>query len=787
MQSARRLRLLLAAGSFVLGAFPAFAQRVIATIPVDIEPQNTAVDSTTNTIYVVTNCGSDPDCAGNGTVTVIDGATNGVASVSVGTFPNAVAVNSVTHKAYVVNSCADPSCIGFGTVTVIDGVTLATTTVTVGSDASGVAVNPVTNKIYVTNQCGSDLSCNTYTGSVTVIDGVTLATTSVAVGSTPSAPVVNPVTNKIYVANACGNDPTCNAPSGTVTVIDGATRATTTVSVGSEPVSADVNPLTNKVYVVNACGGDPSCGGNGTVTVIDGATLTTASVPTGLNPNLVAVNPATNKIYVLNQCTGSCQNHVGSVTVIDGTTLATSQVGVEQGPLSLGINSAANKIYVLNYCGIVPPCLTGAVTVIDGATLATTNVGVGAGSASPVALGINSVTNRVYVPNFFDNTVSVVDGTPPPALQFVSLAPCRVVDTRDPDGPFGGPPISGHTSRSFPLSQGNCNIPATAAAYSLNVTVVPPGRLGYLTIWPSGQRRPVVSTMNSLDGRIKANAALVPAGSSGAVSVYVSDTSNVVLDIDGYFAPVGDSTLAFYPLTPCRVVDTRNPNGDLAGPFLNGNHERDFPVLESACIPPGVTPAAYSFNFTVVPHPAGQRLGYLTVWPAGDPRPTVSTLNNPTGTIVANAALVPAGLGGEVAVYPSGNTDLVIDINGYFAPADTGGLSLYAVPPCRVLDTRLLGGAFSGTLPVPVAIQPCGISSLAHAFVLNGTVVPAGTLGYLTLWPDGEQQPVASTLNATDGAITSNMAIVPTDNGSIDAFASALTDLVLDIFSYFAP
>ena len=75
----------------------------------------------------------------------------------------------------------------------------------------------------------------------------------------------------------------------------------------------------------------------------------------------------------------------------------------------------------------------------------------------------------------------------------------------------------------------------------------------------------------------------------------------------------------------------------------------------------------------------------------------------------------------------------------------------------------------------------------AQGYDLNATVVPSGPLGYLTLWPDGLGQPVVSTLNAPDGAITSNMAIVPTDNGSIDAYASALTQLILDISSYFAP
>src|ERR1019366_10202879 len=112
---------------------------------------------------------------------------------------------------------------------------------------------------------------------------------------------------------------------------------------------------------------------------------------------------------------------------------------------------------------------------------------------------------------------------------------------------------------SFPIpQQPTCKIPTTAAAYSLNVTLVPiqNGPVSYLTIWPAGEDQPVVSIMNSLDGRIKANAAIVPAGYQEAVSVFVSNTTNVVIDIDGYFAPASGSTLAFYPVTPCRVLDT---------------------------------------------------------------------------------------------------------------------------------------------------------------------------------------------------------------------------------------
>ena len=256
-------------------------------------------------------------------------------------------------------------------------------------------------------------------------------------------------------------------------------------------------------------------------------------------------------------------------------------------------------------------------------------------------------------------------GLNPIPWQFVPVTPCRVVDTRNAPGDFGGPPLQGGTYRNFPLPQGACNIPATATAYSLNVTVVPSGRLGYLTIWPAGKNQPLVSTMNSPDGRTKANAAIVPAGASGGVNIYVSHTTNVVLDIEGYFTPVNSSTLAFYPLPPCRVLDTRNNNGALGGPYLSANHERDFPVLESTCIPSNAHAAAYSMNVTVVP--IHGTLGYLTVWPTGEQQPYVSTLNNPTGTVVANAAIVPAGNGGEISAYPSNDTHLVVDINGYFA------------------------------------------------------------------------------------------------------------------------
>ena len=88
-------------------------------------------------------------------------------------------------------------------------------------------------------------------------------------------------------------------------------------------------------------------------------------------------------------------------------------------------------------------------------------------------------------------------------------------------------------------------------------------------------------------------------------------------------------------------------------------------------------------------------LNYLTIWPTGQTQPNVSTLNAPTGTVVANAAIVPAGTTGQVSVFAYDDSNVILDINGYFAPPGPGGLALHTVVPCRVIDTR--PNAFNGT------------------------------------------------------------------------------------------
>jgi hypothetical protein len=419
--------------------------------------------------------------------------------------------------------------------------------------------------------------------------------------------------------------------------------------------------------------------------------------------------------------------------------------------------------------------------------------GIGGGPQGQLGAGLPGTADSMPVFNYAGRVNgSAATGPVPGALtnvglRFIPLHPCRVVDTRNPNGPLGGPQISGGGTRTFTIP-GTCGVPSAAEAYSFNVAVVPAaGQLGFLTVWDTGQPQPLASTVNSIDGRVKSNAAIVPAGVGGAVSIFATNPTDVVLDINGYFVTSADPTaLAFFPVTPCRIADTRQGTVPIGGPSLSGGETRTFPVRSSAC-PIPASAQAYSLNFAVVPH---EPLGFLSAWPTGQSKPDVASVNAPTGTTTANAAIVGAGAAaGSIDIFASNPTDLVIDINGYFAPMAAGGLSLYNVSPCRVLDTRDPAGAppFNGQLNVPIANTYCGVPAAARAEVLAAAVVPAGPLGFLTLWPEGQAQPTVATLNAVDAAITSNLALVPTTNGSISAFASNPTHLVLDVFGYFAP
>jgi hypothetical protein len=504
-----------------------------------------------------------------------------------------------------------------------------------------------------------------------------------------------------------------------------------------------------------------------TIDVVAPPAISQAFAPTSVAPNtnstlaITLSNPADNDValsaiaFTETLAPGLSITSNGGVSQCGGTFTTTS-------PGSVALTGAS--IPVGGQCQFSVAVAASAAGSYTATTSAVTSLNGGTGSTASATLTV-------------DPTLT--------GLSFVPVTPCRIADTRNPAGPFGAPFLHGQAAaRAFAIPSSLCGIPTTAQAYALNMTVVPHGPLGFLTAFPCGQPQPLASNLNSIDGRVKAVAAILPAGTNGAACFFASNDTELVLDINGYFVPDTDTTaMSFYPMAPCRLVDTRLAAGPLGGPSLVGSVIRNFPLLTSPCNIPA-TARAYSLNYTAVPQGP---LGFLTTWPAGQTQPLVSTLNAITGAVTANGAIVPAGTNGDISVFVTQASDLVIDVNGYFAPPGPGGLSLHNLAPCRVLDTRNPAGSlpFNGAKDLNVAAAACGAPASAQSYVVNATVVPTGPLGFLTLWPQGATQPLVSTLNAIDGAVTSNLAIVPAANGSISIFGSNPTHLVMDISGYF--
>jgi hypothetical protein len=254
------------------------------------------------------------------------------------------------------------------------------------------------------------------------------------------------------------------------------------------------------------------------------------------------------------------------------------------------------------------------------------------------------------------------------------LSPCRLVDTRLTNGSLGGPILSANTTRTFPMSSSPCLAAAQSAqAYALNITVVPNGPLGFVTVWPTGQSQPVVSHMNSLEGWVLANGAVVKAGTSGSLNVYATDSTHIVIDVTGYFGPSAPSGNVFTTVNPCRAINNEPFNLLVDGQLMP--KQRDFGI-PGDCTGPGLNVTALAANFTIKPT---QSIGFLTVWPTGLPLPLASLLNAVQGEVVGNIGIIPAGavnLNQEnkiTAEINAGSGYLHADVAGYFVKGTSGG------------------------------------------------------------------------------------------------------------------
>jgi hypothetical protein len=243
------------------------------------------------------------------------------------------------------------------------------------------------------------------------------------------------------------------------------------------------------------------------------------------------------------------------------------------------------------------------------------------------------------------------------------LTPARILDTRDGTG--GGLRLGPGASLDLQVS-GRGGVPSSGAkAAVLNVVATGTTASSYVTVFPTGEPRPVASTLNFNGGDTVANRVMAKLGTGGRVTIYNNaGSADVVVDVGSWYtdATVVGSAGGYTSLTPARILDTRDGTGGVTGP-VGGGTTAGVQVTGRGGVPAtGVS--AVIVNVTVT-QPAGA--GFLTVFPTGTARPFISDVNYAAGETRPNLVVVKLGTGGQVSIFPQVDTHVTFDVAGWFS------------------------------------------------------------------------------------------------------------------------
>ena len=319
-------------------------------------------------------------------------------------------------------------------------------------------------------------------------------------------------------------NPTATGDSGSydVVVTDGfsqtvaSTAATLTVNSTAAPVASNNGPIcVGQTLQLSA-------------STISGATFSwtgpNSFTSNQQNPSIASAGLAAAGAYSVTATVAGCVSPVAMTSAVvnsspDSTITAPSSVCSNSGGHGASVPDAgvgATYTWSITNGSITGGAGTRSITFLAGASGSVTlNVTVQHGGCS--SMGSKNVP---------------IDSTCP--ASFFTVTPCRVADTRDPAGPYGGPALSAGVERTFVFA-GRCSIPATAKAVSLNVTVTQPAAPGFVVLYPGGSPAPTVSAINFRAGQTRANNAIVPLGTGGTLAVQSAAPTHFILDVNGYF------------------------------------------------------------------------------------------------------------------------------------------------------------------------------------------------------------------------------------------------------------
>jgi len=353
----------------------------------------------------------------------------------------------------------------------------------------------------------------------------------------------------------------------------------------------------------------------------------------------------------------------------------------------------------------------------------------------------------------------------PTAATPVAVAPLRLLDTRS-----GAIPASGSTTTVHVT--GLDGVPADAQAVFLNVTATAATARGFITVWAAGAPRPGTSNLNvDIANQTIPNMVVSPVGAGGDVSIFVQNSTHLVVDVTGY-VPTG---IGYTSLTPTRAIDTRE------GVRPADASTTTVKVTDVAGAPIGATSVILNVTAT---NTGGA--GFITVYPAGADRPTTSNLNvDHVGETRANLVIVPIGPDGTVSLFTQTSADLVVDVFGFFSPE----ANYNSVQPAqRLLDSRIAPSTkpatdsttmvrIAGVGPVPTDVK---------YVIINVTSDTPTAPGFITVYPGGTPRPLASNLNV-DGptTIAANLVFVPVGaDGTVALYSQNGGHLIVDVLGW---
>ena len=422
---------------------------------------------------------------------------------------------------------------------------------------------------------------------------------------------------------------------------------------------------------------------------------------------------------------------------------------------------------------------------------------------TPIPAGVSSVRfrgTRTWAGDWHirDASIWAADNAPPVTVppvadssELVAVNPARLMETRagetTVDGQFNG--IGARQAGTVTELQvgGRGGVPSNVKAVMLNATVTQANGAGFLTAFPCNSPRPNASNLNFGAGQTVAAAIATKLSPDGKVCLFTNVGAQVIIDANGY-APASSS---YSSLNPVRLMESR------AGvpPTIDGqfNNLGILPAGSTTRLTiggrggiPGNAKAA-SLNLTVT-QPAGP--GFVTTYPCGTTRPNASTVNFVADQTVANSVVAQLGTGGQVCLYTSAATHLIVDAGGFY-PANS---SFTALSPARLLETRTGGNAtFDGryrgigrrsasTITSVLVSTRGGVPINASAVLVNITATEPSSAGFVTVYPCGIPRPAASNLNVEAGQTAANSVVTRIGaNGMVCVFSNISTHLVLDV------